>query len=263
MSDAIEMSDDAAAPAAAAPPRTVNLVIAAVAAQAFFLLVRVVAMFGFGDQLQRLLIKSNRDLKVTDKNRKPLDQYVFNSHPVLHDLHTLRINGLWQGIILALALVLLALSLRRPSTATVTRWALLIVMVITASPFQVIPAHGWPLLIQVALVASGLMSIVAIFMLFMPDSRAYFRAIGDARRAEYAARNGRAPMPAQDKPSLRSMLTGRPTVSLDKPAARDELRAAQRGARSKSRVEADAVARGAQLARERAKSSKSRRTDSA
>jgi hypothetical protein len=132
-------------------------------------------------------------------------------------------------------------------------------MVITGSPFQIIPARGWPVPIQIALVAAGVMSLAAIVLLLLPESREYFRAIGDARRAEYAAKTGRGP--AQPRPSLRSMLTAKPTVSLDKPEARDAARAQQRGARAKSRVESEAVARGAQLARERAKASKSRRTD--
>src|SRR4051794_13520720 len=122
MSDPTATSDEAASPAYPAPPRTINLAIAAVCAQVFFLFVRVVGMFGYGDQLQDLLVKSNKDLKASNKNRKPLNEYVHGSHGVLHDLHTLRVNGLWQGAIIGVALLLLAWSLRRPGSATVTRW---------------------------------------------------------------------------------------------------------------------------------------------
>jgi hypothetical protein len=265
VSDSTQTPDDAAVPAYPTVPRTVNLVIAAVGAQVFFLLLRSLGVLGFSDQLQRLLIKSNRDLKPSNKNRKPLNEYVFGSHDVLHDLHSLRVSYVWQGVILAVALLLLAFSLRRTSTASVTRWALLIVMVITASPLQVIPPHGWPVLIQVGFVGSGVMSILAIVLLFVPESRAYFHGINDVRRAEYAAKSGATP--GAPRPSLRSMFAPRPQqgVSLDKPGAKatsTSARAQQPGAKSKSRAEADAVARGAELARQRAKAaSKSRRTD--
>lgn len=265
--DAADAADAADAPAYPAVPRTIDLAIAAVGAQVFFLLVRSLGVLGFGGDLQRLLITSNRDLKATNKNRKPVNEYVFGSHDVLHDLHSLRVSYVWQGIILAVALLLLAWSLRRPSTASVTRWALLIVMVITASPLQIIPPHGWPVLIQVGFVGSGAMSIAAIVLLFMPQSRAYFNAINEVRRAGYQVRSGGTA--AAPRPSLRSMFAPRPPagggVSLDKPAAKSEPRdprVQQPGARSKSRAEADSVARGAQLARERAKAaSKSRRTE--
>lgn len=265
MSDTTQTPGDTAVPAYPPVPRTVNLVVAAVGAQVFFLLLRSLGVLGFSDQLQRLLIKSNKDLKPSNKNRKPLNEYVFGSHDVLHDLHSLRVSYVWQGVILAIALLLLAFSLRRASTASVTRWALLIVMVITASPLQVIPPKGWPVLIQVGFVGSGLMSIAAIVLLFLPESRAYFHGINDVRRGEYAARSGATP--GAPRPSLRSMFSPRPPqqrqgVSLDKSPARAERRVQQPGAKSKSRTEVDSVARGAQLARERAKAaSKSRRTD--
>ena len=264
MSDTTETPDDAGVPAYPTVPRTVNLAIAAVAAQVFFLLVRSLAVLGFSDELQRLLIKSNKDLKNDNKNKKAVSEYVFGSHDVLHDLHSLRVSYVWQGAILAVALLLLAWSLRRASTASVTRWALLIVMVITASPLQVIPPHGWPVLIQVGFVGSGVASIAAIVLLFLPESRAYFHGINDVRRAEYQVKTGATA--GAPRPTLRSMFAPRPApggVSLDKPeakAARERVQ--QPGARAKSRSEAESVARGAQLARERAKAaSKSRRTE--
>ncbi|MDT4938379.1 MAG: hypothetical protein QOG80_2050, partial [Pseudonocardiales bacterium] len=152
-------------------------------------------------------------------------------------------------------------SLRRISTASVTRWALLVVMVLAGGPLQVIPSSGWPPFIQITLVLAGVAAIAAIVLLFLPDSRAYFRAVAALRRGQYVAKQGGAA--TAPRPTLRSMFAPKPApVSLDKPRARAEASAAARGAKSKSRTEAEAVARGAQLARERAKASKSRRTDS-
>ena len=92
MSDTTETPDDAGVPAYPPVPRTVTLAIAAVGAQVFFLLVRSLAVLGFSDELQRLLIKSNKDLKNDNKNKKAVSEYVFGSHDVLHDLHSLRVS---------------------------------------------------------------------------------------------------------------------------------------------------------------------------
>jgi hypothetical protein len=117
----------------------------------------------------------------------------------------------------------------------------------------------------VSLVLSGVASIVAIVLLFLPESRVYFRAVGDLRRAEFAAKHGATPPPARGslgglfRPRPPAPATSRETgVSLDKHA---EAAGRPRAAKAKSRTEAEAIARGAQLARERAKASKSRRTE--
>jgi hypothetical protein len=241
------------------PPRTIDLVIAAVCIQVFFLLVRVVTMFGSSDQLRRLLVDSN------NKANKPKIPY--GPSQIADDLHRLRVNGLWQGLVVAAALLLLAFSLRRVSSAGVTRWALLVVMVLTGGPFNIVPAHGLPIVPQVSLVLAGLASLVAVVALFLPESRRYFKAISAARLAA----SGRSAGPGR---GLGALFTPKPRAER-KPVPSSGLRssAASRGAaqvaattnpagaRAKARAHQAAVARGAALARDRAKASKSRRTE--
>jgi len=254
----------AAKPATPVPPKSVKWAMAAVVVQVVFALTRVFSMFGYTDQLKHILSKD-----LATSFRRNLSNYFQDFGEVLQGkrktatlkdlayddldkaLHAVRINGLWQGLVVAVALFLLAYSLRRPATASVTRWALLIVMVLTGGPFTVIPAKGLPVVPQVALVLAGLASIVAIVLLFVPQSRAYFKQVSDLRRAA---------IPTGTRPRLFGGASGEPkpipTSGLRSTAA---SRAQARSAKAKSRNDAEAIARGAELARNRAKASKSRR----
>jgi hypothetical protein len=148
-----------------------------------------------------------------------------------------------------------------------SRWALLIVMVMTLGPFAVLPGRGLPVVPQVAGVLSGVACIAAIVLLFLPESRAYFKAISALR----AAATGRAAAPSR---GLGSLFAPRPAAARKPPpssglrssaASRANARVTKggtaAGARAKIRSDEAAVARGAALARSRAKASKSRRTE--
>jgi hypothetical protein len=240
-----------------AVPRTINLVIAAIVLQVVFTLVRALSMFGYTGQLQRLLLKSNNDLKPADR------KVPYGPAQIADDLHRVRVNGLWTALVVCAALLVLAYTLRRTGTANVSRWALLIVMVTTGGPFSIVPAKGLPVVPQVSMVLAGIAAIAAIVLLFVPDSRDYFRAIAAQRRGPLAATPARAGAPP--RPSLRSLLMpprqargAADPASRRRPSASD-LRTEARVAKAKQRSDADAVARGAELARARAKASKSRR----
>jgi hypothetical protein len=239
------------------PPRTINLAIAAVCVQVVFMVVHIASMFAYTDQLSRLLRDSNAKLK------KPHNPY--GAAEIANDLHRIRVNGLWQGIIVAAALLLLAFSLRRVNTASVTRWALIVVMVMTGGPLAVNPVRGLPVVPQIASVLAGVASIVAIVCLFLPESRKYFKAVAAARmaatgRQPRAARGSLfAPRPSvQRKPPLASGLR---SSAASRGQAKVSNSGATSGSRSKALAHEAAVARGAELARSRAKASKSRRTE--
>jgi hypothetical protein len=252
VSETIESIDDSAKPQPPRPPLAINLVIAAVCAEVLFMLIRVASMFGYTSQLNALLAKSNHDAKHPKVPYGPVE--------IAHDLHKVRTSGLWQGLVVGIALLLLAYSLRKVATASVTRWALLIIMIMTGGPFSVIPAHGLPVVPQVALVLSGIASIVAIVLLFLPDSREYFRAMSRARSgaAAGAGAPARPGLGALFRPRAPVERKPQPTAGLRSSAA---SRAQARAAKSKTRNDAEAIARGADLARNRAKASKSRRTE--
>jgi hypothetical protein len=238
------------------PPRTINLAIAAVCLQVAFMAVHLVSMFGYTDQLSELLRESNQ------KAKKPVANY--GATQIADDLHRVRVNGLWQGLVVAGALLLLAFSLRRVSTASVTRWALIVVMVMTGGPLAVNPVRGLPIVPQVASVLAGVASIVAIALLFVPESRKYFKACIAARtattgRAPRARGSLFGPRPAgQRKPppasGPRSSAASRSQAKVANPGGSS-------GSRSKVRAQDAAIAHGAELARSRAKASKSRRTE--
>jgi hypothetical protein len=253
VTDLTKSSDEPTPPEAPTLPRTVKLVIVAVCAEVFFSLIRAVSMFGYTGQLKRLLVDTNKDAK------HPKNPYTTTD--IANDLHSVRVNGLWQGIIVAVALLLLAYSLRKTATASVTRWALLIVMIMTGGPFTVIPAKGLPVVPQVALVLAGLASITAIVLLFMPDSRAYFKAQAAARSGASVAA-GMPPRPGLGSLfRTRGMATTRPQPAATKRAAKTSPPGQSRTTKAKVRNDAEAIARGAELARRRAKASKSRRTE--
>jgi hypothetical protein len=245
-------------PAPVRVPRTINLVVAAIAAQVVFTLVRAISMFGYTGELQRLLIKSNNDAKPADR------KVPYGPAQIADDLHRVRVNGLWTAIVVSAALILLAYTLRRTGTANVSRWALIAVMLLTGGPFSIVPAKGLPVVPQVSMVLAGIASIVAIALLFLPESREYFRAIAAQRRG--AVPNAPAGAGVGARPSLRTLLfppkrsPGGTTPSQQPRPSAADLRAEARVAKSKQRSDAEAVARGADLARSRAKASKSRRT---
>jgi len=229
--------------------------------QVFFVVLRAGAFFGFSDELKRLLVKANNDLKSTDKNKKN----PYTPTQIAHDLHTWRQNTLLNAIVIAVALLFLAWTLRKVTMATVTRWALFVVMFLTGGPLDLLQlSTNLPGALKGLYALSALSAIAAIVLLFMPDSRIYFRAIGDVRRAQYGNRYGSRP--AAPRPSLRTMFSPRPTAAPNESEATSTPTAkpttAAPGGRAKSRADADAIERGARLARERAKAaSKSRRTE--
>ncbi|MDT4934205.1 MAG: hypothetical protein QOK11_2097 [Pseudonocardiales bacterium] len=269
----METSADSTKPVPPTLPRTISLAIAAVVAQVVFMAIRTVGIFGYTDQLGRLLVKSNHDAKTPKSPYGPAQ--------VARDLHAWRISGVWQALIVSIALLLLAYSLRKAGTASMTRWALLIVIVMTGGPFSVVPAKGWPVVPQVALVLSGLASIAVIVLLFLPDSRRYFREAAAARKGAMAAAAQPArpgllnalfrprPRPAPGAKAGAKAGGGRPSgadlrkqVRMTKDnTAQDTSQPTSKAPKAKGRSDADAIARGAELARSRAKASKSRRTE--
>jgi hypothetical protein len=229
-------------------PLTVHLATIAIAVQIVCTLVRALALRGYTSELSSWLVEMN------GKAKNPVKDY--NAGKVAHDLEQLRSGALIQAIVLSLALAILALSLRRARGASGARWALIIILVLTSGPLAVVPVAGWPLLPKAAGVGMGVASIAVIVLILLPKSMAYFRACKEATR----------PAGAAPRPGLAALFRPRPHPAAAQrsgtPAAtaeRAEL-PVRRTPKAKVRADADAVARGAEIARARAKASKSRRT---
>jgi hypothetical protein len=135
-------------------------------------------------------------------------------------------------------------------------------------------ASSGPAIPRIVSTIAAASSVVAIVMLFRSDSQRFFdlkspRPARGAAGGAGAARPGlgsllrpRPPAPANGKAGV----NGKPQVNGKRsPAAptgpASDARGEGRLAKAKSRNDAEAVARGAAMARNRAKASKSRRTD--
>ena len=140
---------------------------------------------------------------------------------------------------------------------------MVILMLFTSLPFYVIPIQHFPAVPNMAGVIIGVASIAAIVLVFLfKPSQQYFR---DCREAALPPERRGQPRPSLFGPR-------RPRAGLAGPGGRAAAaRAASERAdvvgpggapkaRAKVRSDAEAVARGAELARSRAKASKSRRT---
>ena len=167
--------------------------------------------------------------------------------------------------------MLLIFALRRVRTASGSRWAMLIVMLFTGLPFYVVPISGLPVVAARSPAwSSASPRSVADLLVFLPQpSQQYFRDCRDAtRRRSCAASRGRGLFgPRRQRPGWPSGRTRPPRRAPPRtPAPRPRVPPRRqpddrrRKAKAKVRSDAEAIAKGAELARSRAKASKSRRT---
>jgi len=243
-------------------PRTIDLACLAIALAAVGTLVRGLLLLGSTSTLHTYLVNNNN--KAGSKKKTPYGPDQINA-----DIHSLRQGTLIMGVVIAVALALLVYAVRRARSASGSRWALLILMLFTSLPFYVVPITGFPGAVNVAGVIVGVASIAAILLIFVPPpSQKYFR---DCREASLPPERRGQPRPSlfgprRPRPGSADPGPGGGRAAAGRAAserAKDE--AVRPGgtskARAKVRSDADAVARGAELARARAKATtKSRRT---
>ncbi len=237
------------------PPKTIDLATGAIGVVILGLAGRALGLLGSTGTLNSYLIDLNARAK------KPVANYV-RDH-LAGDLHSLRVSAVIQSIVVAVALVLIVFALRRTRTAGGSRWALLIIVVLTALPFYVIPVSGWPVLPKVSGVLTGVAAIASLVLVFVPASSAYFRQCRDAMtppELRGQPKKGLGALFGPRPPRAARPRAGAPTGAAQRPAAARNVSSSR--SRAKVRSDADSVARGAELARSRAKASKSRRTDS-
>jgi hypothetical protein len=241
---------DAPPPSSVPLPTTVKAAIAAVGAMILFSLAEAATLFGNTTKLTKLLVDSNANAKKPKLN--------YTATQIAHDLHQFRIGTVVQTIAVAIAMVILALLLRKVRSASLGRWALIVIMVITGGPFLAIPATGWPAVPGTLRVLQGASSIAVIVLLLLPASSRYFR------ECKALAHPGATPRPsmlggmfgprsAATRGSTGSVSTTKTASTTANPSAN----------KSKAKVRADeaSVARGAELARTRAKAAKSRKSE--
>lgn len=246
------------------PPRTINL--AAVA-----LLVEALAWIGAAVVLhvQKTAVTnyfwSNATHKVKGKTVHYQRSNPSDVHSIASQVANSQKGAISQAVILTLALVLLAYMLRRTRGATAARWSVVIVSVLTLAPLGVLAAFGGgtPSGTKIVQVIEGLASIAAIVLLFVPESRQYFTKIREATNAAQPAggRRGLFAPRLQSASTLPKDVNPRRSPLTSSAQSRAQVRL-QKAADNRQRTEAKAVAKGAALARSRAKAAaKNRRME--
>ncbi len=244
----------AAAGTSVKPPRSIDLLGAAMVLTALAALVRALVLFAYRAQLYQWLINNNAHASAKNKKAHYVGDVVYK------DLHSFRTGSLIQALMTAAIILVLAYMIRRTRVATGARWATLIVLVLFQTPLYVMPSvsAGLPVPYRVATFVMGLAALATLLLLFVPTSAAYFRA----------CRAATLPAGAPPRPGGFGSLFGprRPAASsAPAPAAAADPESAvvpgKAPSRTKAKVRSDteAVARGAELARTRAKASKTRR----
>jgi hypothetical protein len=237
------------------PPRVIDYASAALMVMIVAGFVRALLLLGGTSTLTKFVVDQN--------TKKP--QKGFNA---ANSVHQLRTGAVISAVVLAVALGLLAWAIRRTRSASASRWAMLVVFLFTGPlPFYVIPTSGLPGAVVAAGMVLGIASIVVLGLIFFaPASTAYFRACRLANIPEELRGQPRPGLGSLFGPRRQQTRPGQPArptrAARTRPAADDAAanRPAAAKSRAKVRSDADAVAKGAELARSRAKASKSRRT---
>lgn len=176
------------------PPRTIVAAFVATIAAVVLSVLSAAVWWGYQEYLRNEFVKANNKLKPTDKNYKK--DYTVTSHAVHHDVHNWLTSSLLQSLIFGLAVVLIAVNMRRGKSWA--RWLLLILFAIpvlpTAAPYRLLTIAGSaPALTRVASALTGIAGLAVIVLLFVPESTRYFAKVraeqlGD--RVESAAPTG-------------------------------------------------------------------------
>jgi hypothetical protein len=234
-------------------PQTIRGALIAMLVFVVTTIASALALLGSTSTLDKYLVSLNNKAKKKDK------KVPYTPAEIAKDLHSLRIETISIGIVVSVLVLGITWAMRRPGTASATRWLFLVLMVLSGAIFRVVPIKGYPALAKGIGVLTGLSAVAALVLIFLPASAVYFKACREAvlppeRRGLPATDRPRlfGPRPAAQRPGTAG--TARPS------APRQSAPAAGRG-KAKVRSDSEAIARGAELARTRAKASKSRRTD--
>lgn len=233
------------------PPRTIDLAGVALVVTLAIGIVRAFLMLGYTAQLTKFVRHANATSKSPDKH--------FTAADAAHAVHTVRTSGFVNAAVVAVALLLLLWAMRRTRSASISRWVMLIVFVFTGLPLQVMPTSELPGAVNAVGVIGGVAAIITLVLVFLPpQSQQYFKACKLANTPEQLRGQPRPGLASLFGPKRQAGMNARTAAPAPKPAASD--RPAAPKAKAKVRADSDAVAKGAELARSRAKASKSRRT---
>lgn len=243
------------APGADAVPRSIHLASGAIVVQSILGIVYALSALSLTNQLRIWVRHNNGAAKKPQTLCSPTK--TTNCLDVNKSVHAFQTNSAIVTVVVAVAIVLLILQLRRG-----TRWGRTLYMVVSIIGTPIGFATGLLSLLNVADTAlpgvlrltstvGALAGVIALYLLFRRDSQVWFDL--------------KSPRAAGARPGLGGLFRPRPPMSPGTVPARgrvvDVNAAPKRGGRAKTRADAESAARGAAAARTRAKASKSRRTD--
>jgi hypothetical protein len=251
------------------PPKFARWAVVALGVSAVAALITALSLFAQKDWLYRSAQKANAKLKVSDQK---------TAAQLHHSVHTTTIGQLIATIVVIIALALLARAVW--TGRHWSRWAVIGLWVLstftgTFAGFSYIITVGTnePLTFKVPAFVAALGFVVAVVLTNLRPSVAYFNLSRPERATRKPARGGlfaprdQVRATRQGRVAPGTPLAGGPRVG-QRAGKREQARVDEQftgdnnteRARAKQRASADAVARGAELARARAKASKSRRT---
>jgi hypothetical protein len=249
-----------ATPANLTPPRTIDYACIATLVQAVAWLGAAITLRFNTDAFLALLFKNS---KQKDGTKYDPASAADRAH-LLQSLNDSRRGLLVQGLILFGAFTLLAFMLRRTRGAAAARWSIVIVSVLTQAPLYIMSiGGGLPTITGVVNFLLGVSSITAIVMLFLPASRKYFRDVREEIAATMPPRQARSGGLFGPRRTATRPTTQPDSRVVDSTPAEVSDEVAPKGpSLDKKHADAAAVAKGAALARNRAKAaSKSRRSE--
>ncbi len=187
------------------PPRLIKYAAYSIIAQVVLTFVTSLLLLGYTSQLTSLLISANSKLKDTDKSKRPVATYLAGSSQVVKDLHSYREGVIQHAVLIGILFVLAAYAIWRGMG--LARW----LYIITAVLFPIftgvaaVSSQG-PALTNALSFVTGLVALLSVVLLLMPESVRYIAAVKAVRTPPLA--EGQAPPPRP--PGLRGLFAPAP-----------------------------------------------------
>ncbi|HEY3736427.1 MAG TPA: hypothetical protein VGL26_03215 [Jatrophihabitans sp.] len=247
-------------------PRTIAGASIVIALEAVFNVVRALSFGGNTSKLVQTLIDNNA------KAKKPKSPYGLAQ--ATHDLDQFKHNGITQALIMGAALIVLALLIRGGRMAHNARWLVILILVFTGAPLSFNVSGDLNAGYNVLGVLVALSAIAVIALIFVKPSREFFSRTRAATgrpgllgpRPGAAGRGAGARTSAPRPGGLFGGLFGPPRTgasssrgaSTSSTAGEPNPAAGRTNAKVRTTTTDAAIAKGAELARERAKASKAK-----
>lgn len=264
MSDTTNSTVEAEPAGPVNPPRAITLAIAAACTQVFFSVLYAVLTWPLSDQLRRTVINTNARTKKT-----PLCDITPGKGclDVAKSVHAYQIDTSIGTLLVSIGILLLVRRIRRTNRSARPMYAAIsligAVVGFAGSPLSILAVvSAGPVLPRVISTLGAAAGLAAIVLLFLPTSASYFAPPVQRRSGSSRGFGGLfSPRPRKPMPPTGLRRKAAAPTAAAPTAAGNPAKGGGRGVRAKERANDAAVARGAALARSRAKASKSRRTE--